>query len=253
MEFKDHFSEVAQDYARARPTYPPELFKFLAEVAPARSRAWDCATGSGQAAIGLSKWFDDVQATDASCDQIAQTPQRPNITYSLQPAEKTEFADKSFDLVNVATALHWFDLDRFYAEVHRVLRPAGLFAAYGYLLFKISPRLDPIISDQIFEPLEPFWPLENKLVREGYKSLAFPFEEIGMPRLKMWLDWNFNDLKAYLGTWSSMRNYVGRFGPKPIRKALAEIAKVWGDPAIKRRVTMDLVGRIGRLGSRSGR
>ena len=247
MKFKDHFSDVAHDYARARPAYPAELFKFLAEVAPAPKRAWDCATGNGQAAIGLSEWFEEVQATDASPDQIAQSIARENITYSVQLAEKTKFADKSFDLVNVATALHWFDLERFYTEVHRLLRPGGIFAAYGQKLFKISPELDALVSAQIFEPLDPFWPPENKLVRDGYRSLAFPFEEIGMPRLEMQLNWNFDDLKVYLGTWSSWRKYVGKFGPEPMQKALVEVAKVWGDPANEWQVKMDLVGRIGRL------
>lgn len=51
--FADHFSVRSRDYARFRPSYPPALFAWLAETAPARRLAWDCATGSGQAAAGL--------------------------------------------------------------------------------------------------------------------------------------------------------------------------------------------------------
>lgn len=247
MQFKDHFSDVARDYARARPAYPAELFKFLAEVAPARKQAWDCATGSGQAAIGLSKWFEEVQATDASPHQIAQARGPENIFYSVQLAEKTEFEDKSFDLVNVATALHWFDLDRFYAEVRRVLRPGGLLAVYSYRFFAISPELDRVIHNLIIEPLVPYWPPESRFVREGYKSLSFPFAEIKMPVLEMHLDWSFDDLAAYLGTWSALRNHVARNGSGPMRKALADVAGNWGDPKRERRVTIDLVGRAGHL------
>lgn len=247
MKFKDHFSDVAHDYARARPAYPAKLFKFLAVVAPARKRAWDCATGSGQAAIGLSEWFEEVQATDASPDQIERSIGRENITYSVQLAEKTEFADKSFDLINVATALHWFDLDRFYSEVYRLLKPRGILAAYSYKQFHISGPVGEIVRRLIFEPVEPFWPAETRLVRTEYKSIPFPFDEIPAPRLRMNLDWDFGDLRTYLGTWSSVRNFVHEFGPQPIESALEEVAKAWGAVQTKRRVTMDLVARVGRL------
>ena len=55
--FEDHFSRQAADYARFRPNYPAALFEFLAELTPDRRRAWDCATGSGQAALGLAGYF----------------------------------------------------------------------------------------------------------------------------------------------------------------------------------------------------
>jgi methylase of polypeptide subunit release factors len=71
VSFVDHFSEKSAGYARSRPTYPDELFAFLARHAPARDRAWDCATGNGQAAMGLARHFRQVEATDASAEQIS--------------------------------------------------------------------------------------------------------------------------------------------------------------------------------------
>ena len=71
-EFKDHFSALARDYASYRPRYPATLFADLARAAPGRERAWDCATGSGQAAGGLAAHFREVVATDASAAQIAE-------------------------------------------------------------------------------------------------------------------------------------------------------------------------------------
>ena len=64
--FADHFSDRPADYAARRPTYPEALFAFIASKAPTRDRARDCATGNGQAAIGLAKHFAHVDATDAS-------------------------------------------------------------------------------------------------------------------------------------------------------------------------------------------
>ena len=55
MSFKDHFSGHAADYASFRPGYPPELFDFVAALPRRRGTAWDCGTGSGQAAVGLAR------------------------------------------------------------------------------------------------------------------------------------------------------------------------------------------------------
>jgi len=69
MTFKDHFSKQAEVYAKARPTYPDELFEYLAGLAPAKKLCWDCATGNGQAALPLSRYFNKVAATDGSQQQ----------------------------------------------------------------------------------------------------------------------------------------------------------------------------------------
>ena len=67
--FKDYFSTQSSDYQKYRPVYPDSLYKFLANISPSRNCAWDCATGNGQAAMGLAKHFTRVIATDASSQQ----------------------------------------------------------------------------------------------------------------------------------------------------------------------------------------
>ena len=129
MTFKDHFSKQAADYAKFRPQYPPELFEYLGGIAPQRKLAWDCATGNGQAAIALASVFERVIATDASEAQIANAEAHAHVEYRVAPAENSGIESDTIDLVMVAQALHWFDLDRFYAEVMRLLKPGGIFAA----------------------------------------------------------------------------------------------------------------------------
>jgi riboflavin synthase len=74
--FKDHFSTASDRYAAHRPDYPPELFDWLASLCPQHDLAWDCATGNGQAALGLTTHFRRIVASDASAAQIrhAQSP-----------------------------------------------------------------------------------------------------------------------------------------------------------------------------------
>jgi len=65
------FNEKPGLYAQARPQYPAELFSFIKTLVPNANTVWDCATGNGQAAVGLSKVFGNVFATDISDEQIA--------------------------------------------------------------------------------------------------------------------------------------------------------------------------------------
>ena len=69
---KDHFSGHAACYQQFRPKYPDALFAYLASLCPGHGLAWDCATGNGQAAVALARYFSDVIATDLSAEQIEQ-------------------------------------------------------------------------------------------------------------------------------------------------------------------------------------
>src|SRR6185295_5693490 len=130
--FHDHFSSVANRYADFRPHYPPALFDYLTTLVPKKSAVWDCACGNGQATLDLAARFDKVIATDASREQIASATSHPKIEYRVAPAEQSGLLDNSVALVTVAQALHWFDFDRFYTEVKRVLTATGVFAAWAY-------------------------------------------------------------------------------------------------------------------------
>ncbi len=48
------FLKQAKQYAAARPSYPPELFQFIASKTQNQDLAWDVGTGSGQAAQSVS-------------------------------------------------------------------------------------------------------------------------------------------------------------------------------------------------------
>ena len=61
MAFQDHFSTQADAYARFRPTYPDALYAWLVSRVPTRALAWDCGTGSSQAAVALAAHFTQVR------------------------------------------------------------------------------------------------------------------------------------------------------------------------------------------------
>ncbi|HTO77516.1 MAG TPA: class I SAM-dependent methyltransferase [Thermoanaerobaculia bacterium] len=249
--FPDHFSEVAGEYAEFRPDYPPELFAFLASAAPGRRCAWDCATGSGQAAAGLAGHFARVVATDASARQIASARPHPRVEYSVAPAEASGLPDRSVELVTVAQAVHWFDGREFWAEVSRVLVPGGVVAVWCYHLFHLDEPVDGVIRRFYGDIVGPDWPPERKIVERGYRFLDFPFDEIAVPRFQMVKHWTFGQMVGYLRTWSAVRGYLRRVGEDPVAIVAADLATAWGDPERRRPLVWDLDLRVGKVRSRN--
>jgi SAM-dependent methyltransferase len=243
--FKDHFSKQAADYAKFRPRYPQELFDYLGSIAPSRQLAWDCGTGNGQAAVGLASVFDHVVATDASEKQIANAQSHERLEYRVAPAENSSVQSGAVDLIMVAQALHWFDLDRFYAEARRVLKPDGILAASAYNLLHIENAVDEVVNRYYHEVVGPFWPPERELV-EQFANLSFPFHEIGAPKFEMTAQWNLDHLLGYLQTWSSTQRFIAAKGSDPLEQITDDLRSTWGKPRQTRSVTWPLIVRIGR-------
>lgn len=244
--FRDHFSGHAAEYREFRPAYPPELFTWLASVAPARSIAWDCGTGNGQAAAGLAEHFNLVIASDASSKQIEQAELHPKVHYVVAPAERPPLEDGCVDLTLVAQALHWFDHDRFYAEVRRVSRPGAIFAATCYFDVHVNERVDPVLI-RFQDLVRPYWPEGRAWVDDGYASIPFPFEPIPAPRFELTLESNLPRFLGYLGTWSATREYSKALGADPVADLTRPFAEAWIDPENRLTVKWKFAIRAGRL------
>lgn len=254
--FVDRFGAVSGGYAAFRPTYPPPLFEWLASAAPAHRLAWDCATGSGQAALDLAAHFERVIATDASEEQLSEAPPHPHIDYRVATAEDSGLDAASLDLVTVAQALHWFDLARFFAECTRVLRPGGLLAVWCYGPQRVEGEaVDALLQRYYREIVGPYWPAERALVDAGYDSIELPFPELETPDFAMQTAWPLERLVGYLGTWSATSAYRKALGSDPLDLIRGALADAWGDPAREREMTWPLTLRAGRrppVASRSG-
>ncbi|MBN9482320.1 MAG: hypothetical protein BGO70_17230 [Bacteroidetes bacterium 43-93] len=243
-EAKDLFSKQAGSYAAFRPTYPEELFDFLFSITKQYHRAWDCATGNGQVASVLATRFDKVQASDISEQQMAHATKKDNIFYSKQRAEHTNFANDSFDLVTVGTAIHWFDFDNFYREVKRVGRQGAPIAAWSYGLFRSDNEIENTIDDFAFGTVGKYWQPERHYIEEQYKTIPFPFEEIPVPSLSIKEVWTYERMIGYVGSWSSVQDYIAQNGTDPIPILEERIKQVWA-PGESRELNIPLFMRAG--------
>jgi SAM-dependent methyltransferase len=244
--FSDYFSGHSALYARYRPDYPGELFEFLAGLCSERRRAWDCATGSGQAAVALAEFFEEVVATDASEEQVRAASEHPRVVYRVAPAEQSGLEAGSVDLLTVAQALHWFERKRFWGEARRVLVAGGILAVWAYDLLVVSGPVDRAVRRLYHDVVGPYWPPERAVVERGYGTLEFPFAEENARPFRIRKRWTLADLLGYLETWSATQGYHQATGRDPIEEVRAELADAWGDPTAAREVHWDLDLRVGR-------
>lgn len=243
---KDNFSSNSDQYAKYRPHYPEELFAYILSLTSHQKTAWDCGTGNGQVAGQLCKSFNRVYATDISQLQIDQAQQHPNVHYSVQAAEHTNFPDSTFDLIVVAQAIHWFDFGKFHKEVNRTLKDDGLLVVIGYGLLNVSSDINKIIHRFYTSVIGEFWDRERKYIDEEYKTIPFPFQEVIPPAFSNSLEWTFEHLVGYLGTWSAVRHFEKKKGYHPIDEIKDELKAVWGESQYLP-VTFPILLRIGRI------
>ncbi|KAI9011374.1 methyltransferase type 11 [Gaertneriomyces semiglobifer] len=250
MSFKDCFSTQSKTYAQFRPDYPPALYEFLTTLTKSHALVWDCATGSGQAAIALAQHFEKVVATDASASQIEQARKADNVEYRVATAEASGLAPASVDLVTVAQAVHWFDIEGFYKEVRRVVKPGGAIAVWTYSsLPSISPEIDSVLSEY-YSMMTPYWAFDISIVDNSYRDLPFPFENLckgDHEEFPSHLDWTLDTVFGYLRSWSGTQAYIRKHGSDPVNSYEDRVRKAWGNPEDVKKATFVMIVRAGRV------
>jgi len=241
MQHHTLFSDKSDLYERARPGYPREVFSYLSGLSSETQLAWDCACGNGQAAIGLAQEFELVLATDVSAEQISNAKKHPQVRYKIGAAETTDFEDGCFDLVCVAQALHWFEYGKFWPEVKRVLKPGGVFSAFGYNLPSINPAVDDLVRKQILDIIEPYWAPQNQLIWNRYSDIEFPFRRLEAPKFEMTVSWNLQQLFALIHTFSATRRCMDDIGDTFFKQAYLNATNIWPEVDDKKTISFDFV------------
>lgn len=245
---KEPITYSSDNYAKFRPTYPQTIFDFLYPLIKDKHKAWDCAAANGLLAQELSLEFETVEATDIKKSKIDNAYQADNIHYSIQSAEKTNFKDDTFDLITVAQAIHWFDIDAFNEEVKRVGKPNSIIALIGYEINNISitPEIDQIIALFYKEILGSYWGNKRQLLEQRYQTVPFPFRELETPEISNIKLWKYDHLIGYLNSWSAVKNFIKTNGYNPIEDISQDLENAWGDSQV-RKINFPIIFRAGRV------
>lgn len=135
----ENFTGKAEDYAKGRPGYPKAAIDTIVGLAPKGAVFADIGAGTGKLTVKLAEHEYTVFAVEPNADmrkQLAITlAYFSNIKIIDGTAETTTLPDHSVDILTVAHALHWFNLDAFRTECCRIVKPGGLVMA----IYKLTP------------------------------------------------------------------------------------------------------------------
>jgi ubiquinone/menaquinone biosynthesis C-methylase UbiE len=230
---KDNFSAQSKLYATFRPRYPDALYDFIFRNIKSFDKALDVATGNGQIAIELAKKFTEVYATDISAKQLAEAPALSNIFYKVEPGEDASFPENYFDLVTVAQAIHWFDFDKFYTTVKKILKPSGIIVVIGYGLLSVDNKIDKWLHHYYKNITGPYWDKERKYIDDLYTTIPFPFSEIETPQLKIDYKWTREQFVGYINTWSAVQHFIKANNTHPLtQELLNSLEMLWADDVV---------------------
>lgn len=149
------------------------------------------------------------------------------MSFRVALAEESTLTANSVDLVTVAQALHWFDIDRFFAEAGRVLKPGGVLAYWTYGNCEIGDGCGDIVQ-AIYRHVDAYWPPERLIVESGYRDIVPPFPAEQSPDAHMALDWTAAEMLAYVSTWSACVRYRADTGKDPVEPSAERLRDAWG-------------------------
>ncbi|GAA5983826.1 hypothetical protein JCM10908_005941 [Rhodotorula pacifica] len=190
----------AAAYAASRPSYPPALFKHIlayldnpppssAAAAVAPRTLLDCGCGPGLSTFDWTDHarFDRIVGIDPSSGMVKaantilqdrKLPAGVEIDFKVARADQLKgvVEAESVDLAVAGQAAHWFNPEKTYSELARVLKPGGAFAFWGYgeFYFPTRPDLSALIPPYSAGTLGRYWEQPGRSIVESLLA-PFPF------------------------------------------------------------------------------
>lgn len=134
--FKDarqRFSATAENYHLYRPSYPSELIDWIIKTTglSASSVIADIGCGTGISTRLFSERGFTTIGVDPNEDMLTFARINDSTSdYQKGEAVHTGLAKSSIDLIIVAQAFHWFDIEPTFVEFKKILKPDGWVCAF---------------------------------------------------------------------------------------------------------------------------
>jgi len=185
----------AISYDRVRPTPPPALLDLLTQLIgmPHPALVVDVGSGTGLSSAIWGEHAERVIGIEPNTDmrkeaarKVEDRPYAAHIEYREGLAHRTGLPDDCADIVTAAQSFHWMEPTATLAEIARILRPGGLFAAYDYdtppaihweldrLAQEVSMRLVGLVRERGLAQSLKIWP-KNKSLGPLRESAHFRF------------------------------------------------------------------------------
>ncbi|HEX4206132.1 MAG TPA: class I SAM-dependent methyltransferase [Ktedonobacteraceae bacterium] len=185
----------ASSYDRVRPTPPLALLDLLTQLIgiPHPALVVDVGSGTGLSTAIWGERAERVIGIEPNADMrreathnVEDHPYAAQIGYREGLAHQTGLPDGCADIVTAAQAFHWMEPTATLAEIARILRPGGAFAAYDYdappaihweldrLAQEVSMRLVELVRERGLAQSLKIWP-KNKSLDPLRESAHFRF------------------------------------------------------------------------------
>lgn len=157
------WGKTSGDYAKFRDIYPPEFYEMILKrgFCTEGQHVLDLGTGTGVIPRNLYRFGASWCGTDISPEQIEQAKRLAaengmEIDFRAASAETTDYPDSSFDAVTACQCYWYFDPEKAYPNIARMLKPGGslLLLYMGWL-----PYEDAIAaaSEALVKKYNPAW------------------------------------------------------------------------------------------------
>jgi ubiquinone/menaquinone biosynthesis C-methylase UbiE len=127
------FTGKAEVYVKARPSYPYDAVEYICSLASPNAFFADIGAGTGKFTELIAKRGYSLFAIEPNLDMWAELVKTlkpyPAANVINASAEATMLPDQSVDIITVAQALHWFELDSFRVECRRICKLGGIVIA----------------------------------------------------------------------------------------------------------------------------
>lgn len=182
----DIWTGAASHYDRARPTPPPELLDLLTQLIglPHPALVVDVGSGTGLSTAIWGERAERVLGIEPNADMrkrgarnLEDHAYAAHVEYREGTAQQTGLLDQCADIVTAAQSFHWMEPTATLAEIARILRPGGLFAAYDYdlppaihweldqLATEVGRRLMVLIRERGLDQNVKIWPKDKHIER----------------------------------------------------------------------------------------